>query len=142
MQLVGTDTRSFSTITTANYDVPVTISGTKPIIVECIALAGSTATNTSYANSCSFRVFNSDIITFKEVTGTVTYTKDVKGYKMFFPSATLVYPDLHEEYIFSAIQVYPVGSSVVITIKDSVNIIFIINQGLAFSGTVTINVYQ
>lgn len=144
MQLVGTDTRSFTNITTANYTIPLTISNNKPVMLECVVHSGSTVTvSGSVPNDCAFLVeADGDIINFDDISGVLTLPKDVSGYRMYFPTMTRISQDLTEKYWFYTIQgvnkVYPK----LLILSDGITITFANNRVATFTGTVTLNIYQ
>lgn len=58
LSLIGTDTRTFSEIADTNYDVNITMSGGKTLIVELIVHSGSIInTKTSYPEDSAFWIF-------------------------------------------------------------------------------------
>lgn len=143
-QLVGTDTRSFTNITTANYTIPLTISNNKPVMVECVVHSGSIVTvSSSMSEDSAFLVgADGDIVNFDDIRGVLTLPKDVSGYRMYFPTMTRISQDLTEKYWFYTIQgvgtVYPMLS----ILSDGITITFVNNNVATFTGTVTFNIYQ
>lgn len=142
MQLVGTDTRSFSGITAADYNVTAEISGSKPFMVEIIVRAGSAITvGGGSAQSCGLRVFDGDTLIFPSMNGVVTLTTDVAGYKTFSPIETNIAQNFTETHYFSAVSRNSAAQSIV-AITNYVNIKFVINYLTSLTGTITTNVYQ
>lgn len=141
MQLIGTDTRSFTNISTAKYTIPVTLSNNKSVMVELVAHSGSTiTTNHTPPESSTFSINDSAAISFEPFSGTLTLPEDVMGYKMYLPSRTSVYANLIKHYFYTPPT--PGTKNEMIVLSDGITITYVINHETTFTGTVTINIYQ
>lgn len=143
MQLVGTDTRSFTETTAEAYTLSPPIAPNKPVMVELIVHQGALLkVNASTPQDSAFWVADYDIINFDDIAyGTLTLP-EISGYRMFFPTMTRVSNNLTEQYYFYSIAGITEAHPVLNILSAGITVKFVINAGTYFTGTVTTNIYQ